>query len=223
MVPAMTEPKRYDHAPRLPEDLVVPVSAVLPGDGPLMIEVGPGRGLFTRDYATQHPDHRVLALEIRRKWATLLDERLAKHRLANARCFAEDANAALPRLGPDGCARFAAVHFPDPWWKKRHAKRLVVRDTLVVELARLVAEGGTVLVQTDVEDRAEMYLARFSSSPCWAPGGDDGGWHAAESPFAPARSNREARALEDGLPVWRIVLRRTAAPAARVDAPDEVG
>jgi tRNA (guanine-N7-)-methyltransferase len=100
------------------------------------------------------------------------------------------------------------VHFPDPWWKKRHAKRLVVRDTLVVELARLVAEGGTVLVQTDVEDRAEMYLARFSSSPCWAPGGDDGGWHAAESPFAPARSNREARALEDGLPVWRIVLRR---------------
>ena len=173
-----------------------------------MIEVGPGRGLFTRDYATQHPDHRVLALEIRRKWATLLDERLARHGLRNARCFAEDASAALPRLAPDGCARYAAVHFPDPWWKKRHAKRLVVRDALVTELARLVAPGGAVLVQTDVEDRAEMYLERFSAAPFWSPGGDGGAWHAAESPFAPARSNREARAIEDGLPVYRIVLRR---------------
>lgn len=200
---------RYDHAPRLPEGERLDVKAIVAGEGPLLIEVGPGRGLFTRDYAAQHPDHRVLALEIRRKWATILDERLAAKKLTNARCFAEDAGVALPRLGPDGCASFAAVHFPDPWWKKKHAKRLVVRDGLVGELARLVRPGGVVLVQTDVEDRAGEYLARFQATPWWLPAGDDGGWHAAESPFAPARSNREARAMQDGLPIWRIVMRRS--------------
>lgn len=217
----MSLPKSYDHAPRLPEGDAIEVTDVLPGDGPLLLEVGPGRGLFTRDYASQHPEQRVLAMEIRRKWATLLDERLTKYNLPNARCFAEDANLALPRLRPDGCARFAAVHFPDPWWKKRHTKRLVVRDEFVTELARLLAPGGIVLVQTDVEERAEQYLERFTAAPYWSPGGDAGGWHAAESPFAPARSNREARAIADGLPIWRIVLRRNdiaVSPAEPVSA-----
>lgn len=208
---------RYDHAPRLPEGEALDVRAIVPGDAPLLLEIGPGRGLFTRDYAAQHPDQRVLALEIRRKWATILDERLAKLGLRNARCFAEDAGAALPRLGPDGCARFVAVHFPDPWWKKKHAKRLVVRDEFVTQLARLVATGGVVLVQTDVEERAAQYLDRFAATPYWSPTRDDGGWYVDESPYAPARSNREARAIQDGLPIWRLLFRRNDVAVARAD------
>jgi tRNA (guanine-N7-)-methyltransferase len=199
---------RYDHAPRVPEGERLDARSLVPGDGPLFLEIGPGRGLFTRTYAALHPEQSVLALEIRRKWATILDERLSKSAQRNARCFAEDAGAVLPRLAPDGCVQRVAVHFPDPWWKKRHAKRLVVRDEFVSALARLVAPGGTVLVQTDVEDRAAEYLMRFTATPYWSPGGDDGGWHAAESPYAPARSNREVRAIEDGLPIWRMVFRR---------------
>ncbi len=195
----------YDHAPRLPEGERVALGSLVTGTGPLLVEIGPGRGMFAMQWAEQHPEGRLVALEIRRKWATILDERLAKRGLSHARCFAEDAGAALPRLGPDGGADFAAVHFPDPWWKKRHAKRLVVRDEFVGELARLVRPGGTVLVQTDVEDRAAEYLARFLEHPAFVNLGDP---YVAESPFAPARSNREARAIEDGLPVYRIVLRR---------------
>lgn len=195
----------YDHAPRLPEGDRVEASALVSGDGPLMLEIGPGRGMFALQWAAQHADGRLVALEIRRKWATVLDARLRARGYTHARCFAEDAGLALPRLGPDGVARFVAVHFPDPWWKKRHAKRLVVRDDFVDQLARLVHAGGTVLVQTDVEDRAAEYLARFEAHPAFE---NLGAPYVAESPFAPARSNREARAIEDGLPVYRIVLRR---------------
>jgi len=195
----------YDHAPRLPEGDRIAFGDLVPGTGPLMLEIGPGRGMFALQWAEQHPDGRLVALEIRRKWATVLDERLAKRGHTHARCFAEDAGLALPRLGPDGSAEFAAVHFPDPWWKKRHAKRLVVQDDFVDQLARLVRPGGTVLVQTDVEDRAAEYLARFTAHAGFVNLGDP---YVPDSPFAPARSNREARAIEDGLPVFRIVLRR---------------
>lgn len=195
----------YDHCPRFPEGETVELSSVLPGEGPVMLEVGPGRGMFALQWCAANPGSRLLALEIRRKWATILDERLRAKGYANARCFAEDAGDVLPRIAPDGGVRWAAVHFPDPWWKKRHAKRLVVRDSFVDQLARLVAPGGMVFVQTDVEERGEQYRERFAGCPLFEEVSlEDPG----ESPFAPARSNREARAIADGLPIYRLRFRR---------------
>lgn len=196
---------KYDHAPRLPEGDRVDLDALIPGGGDLMLEIGPGRGMFALQWAEQHPASRLLALEIRRKLAAVLADRLAAKGFPRARAFAEDAGLALPRLGPDASVAWVAVHFPDPWWKKRHQKRLVLKDGLVTELARLVRPGGTVLIQTDVEQRAEEYRARFEAAPEFECVGDP--W-VPESPHAPARSNREARAIADGLPVWRMVFRR---------------
>ncbi|MEI8256719.1 MAG: tRNA (guanine-N7)-methyltransferase [Deltaproteobacteria bacterium] len=199
----------YSNAPRLPEGDQVVLTDVLPGTGPCMLEIGSGRGAFALDWAAQHPEGRLLALEIRRKYAAQLGERFAARGLTHARSFAEDAREALRRPRADGCVQFVAIHFPDPWWKKRHAKRLVLADQLVVDIARLLAPGGVVLVQTDVDTRADEYLARFAANPAFrnmAVG--EGARFVDESPFAPARSNREARAIADGLPVYRIAMQR---------------
>ena len=198
----------YAHAPRVPSEGALTVDTLVPGAGPVMLEIGPGRGRFAVTYCVQNPSWRLLGFEIRRKHATLLDDKLRAKKHA-ARCFAEDARAVLDRVGPDGSVDAVAVHFPDPWWKKKHAKRLVVADALVAQLARLVRPGGVVLVQTDVPDRAHEYAARFGAAgsgfvlrePEKPP-------LEVESPFAPARSNREARAIEDGLPVYRLVYLR---------------
>ena len=197
---------RYDHAPRLPDGDNVDLREVIPGDGAFFLEIGPGRGAFALSYAAAHPVLRFVAMEIRKKLSVTLDERLKAKGLAHARCFAEDAGVALPRLLPSGCAVGAAVHFPDPWWKKRHAKRLVVQDAFLSELGRLLAPGALLLVQTDVEDRAQAYLERLAA--CGAFENTAGAGFADESPFAPARSNRERRAMEDGLPIYRMVFRR---------------
>jgi tRNA (guanine-N7-)-methyltransferase len=198
----------YANAARLPEGDRVAIGDVIPGGGELLLEIGSGRGAFALSYAALHPEVRVLALEIRRKHAAQLAERFAKREHVNARCFANDAREALKRLVPDASIDAVAIHFPDPWWKKRHAKRLVVADELVEQLARLVKPGGIVFVQTDVESRAEEYLARFEAHPAFRNAAPEGARFVDESPFAPARSNREARAIADGLPVYRVVMRR---------------
>ena len=197
---------KYDHCPRVPEAETLDLASLIPGEGEVLLEIGPGRGMFALQWAAQHPEARVLGLEIRRKLATQLDERLSAKRFSHARCFAEDAGAVLPKLRPDGGVRHVAVHFPDPWWKKRHAKRLVVQDSFVAELARLLAPGALLLVQTDVEDRALAYFERLSACPLLE--NTVQGIFADESPFAPARSNREVRAIADGLPIHRMVFRR---------------
>ena len=199
----------YAHAARVPEGDAVPVSAILPGDGPFEIEIGPGRGGFIFERAAARPDVRIVGLEIRLKWSAIVDERLKKRGLhPRARVLNADAREALARLGPDGAVSVFYLHFPDPWWKKRHEKRLVMGDVLLDSIARLLRDGGELFVQTDVEERAAQYDNQVSGHPAFEPAGDaDGSPILAENPYE-ARSPREHRAIADGLPVHRLRYRR---------------
>jgi tRNA (guanine-N7-)-methyltransferase len=197
----------YEDAPRLPEGDRVDLRTVVAGDW-IEVEIGPGRGWFLVERAAAEPKAGLVGLEVRRKWATIVDGRLGKRGLgARARVFAEDARHALPRLAPDRSVRRVFVHFPDPWWKKRHRKRLVVRDDFIGQVARLLEVGGELFVQTDVAERADAYEAMVGLDPRFEPRGDDPqspqSARLSDNPYG-ARSSRERRAIADGLPVHRM-------------------
>ena len=209
-VPALPMARPYDDAPRLPEGERVDLRTIVSGDW-VELEIGPGRGWFLVERAAAEPRAALVGLEIRRKWAAIVDARLAKRGLASrARVFAEDAAHALPRIVPDACVRRVFLHFPDPWWKKRHAKRLVMKDAFLAQVARLLEPGGELFVQTDVEERAAEYEGLVGLEPRFVPAGD--------TPPSPrvadhgyiARSPRERRAIADGLPVHRMRWTRAA-------------
>ncbi len=178
---------------------------LVPGEGPLELDVGYGRGasLFAR--AAASPESRILGIEIKAKWAFKVDERRQRLKLDRLRPFQGDAREILARSGPDGCLDAVFLHFPDPWWKKRHVKRRVLSDTFADDVARLLREGGVFFVQTDVEDRAELYRDLLRAHADFALEGDGFIDH---NPYGSV-SNREARAAEDGLPVYRILARRS--------------
>lgn len=178
--------------------------------GEIELEIGPGpKAGFLVERAISAPDALLVGLEIRKKWAAVGDARLAKNgHAARARVFCEDARLALPRLGPAASVARAFLHFPDPWWKKRHQKRLVMGDVFLDEVARLLVGGGQLYVQTDVEERAELYENVVASHAAFEPTGDVAGSpRVAENPFG-ARSPREHRAIADGLPVWRMLWKK---------------
>jgi tRNA (guanine-N7-)-methyltransferase len=201
-------PRPYEDAPRLVLEGPVDVRSLAQGEW-VELEIGPGRGWFLVERAEVEPQAALIGLEVRRKWATIVDRRLAARGLgARARVFAEDASMALPRLLPDASVRRVFVHFPDPWWKKRHQKRLVVRDRFVDQVVRLLEPGGELFVQTDVEERALAYESLVSPDPRLLPQGDRADSpRLTENPYG-ARSPRERRAITDGLPVHRLRWRR---------------
>jgi tRNA (guanine-N7-)-methyltransferase len=159
--------------------------------------------------AMERPDLRIVALEIRWKWATLVDQRLAKMGISDrARVYAEDARLVLPRIQPDNCLEAVYIHFPDPWWKKRQAKRLVVAPSFIIEVIRLLRKDGMLFVQTDVEDRAEGYETLLDAQPGLIRDGDvAGSARIAKCPWT-AQSNREKRAAVDQIPVNRLRYRK---------------
>jgi tRNA (guanine-N7-)-methyltransferase len=118
--------------------------------------------------------------------------------------FFADARTALPRFRA-ACLSTVFIHFPDPWWKKRHQKRMVVSEPLLVELRRLIVAGGELFVQTDVEERALAYQGLIDSfdgfEPALASARID------DHTFG-ARSPRERRIMSDGLPIFRLLYRR---------------
>jgi tRNA (guanine-N7-)-methyltransferase len=198
-------PRSYAHAPRLPEGEIDPGAVIGAGAGPVELEIGPGRGGFMFERLAAEPELKMIGLEIRRKWAALVDERLARQGLGTrARVFADDAKLVVPRFVAGGL-RAVFVHFPDPWWKKRHQKRLLMNAELVSALARALRPNGELFVQTDVEERAAAYEDLVAGSSEFRPFAESA--RVDDNPYL-ARSPRERRALADGLPVFRLRFRR---------------
>ena len=199
------DPRRYDAlAPQAPQGAIDLVS-LIEGGGPIEIDIGFGRGRSLMQRAQSSPQSRLVGLEIKRKWAAIVHERCQRLKLDNVRVFSGDAREIVARMGPAGSVSRAFVHFPDPWWKKRHAKRFVVAEPLLNALGRLFAPKAELFIQTDVKDRAAQYLAELDAHPDFERATPSG---FVESNPYDASSNREVRAAEDGLPIYRMLAHR---------------
>ncbi len=198
--------RKYAAAPRLPAGDEIDLRALLPSRCERYeLEIGPGRGGFLIGRLQAAAAVGLLGLEVKRKWVVIVNERLARAGLADrGRMFAEDARLGLPRLGPDGSLDAVFLHFPDPWWKKRHAKRLVLGTDVLEQIARLLRGGGELFIQTDVEERASLYETHVLGHHDFLPAGDaERSARTRENPYG-ATSHRERRAIADGIPINRL-------------------
>jgi tRNA (guanine-N7-)-methyltransferase len=207
----------YAAAPRLPAGEALGPSEIFgtpvtsSNEAPAYeLEIGPGRGHFILERAALSQDIRIVGLEIRLKWASLVDERLRRlGQAGRARVFAEDIRFALPRLAAASLSR-VFVHFPDPWWKKRHAKRRLANAPVIEQVARLLRPGGELFVQTDVWDAARAYQEAVEAHRGFTSMGDaEGSPLCADNPYG-ARSPRERRVMADDMPIIRLRYQRLA-------------
>jgi tRNA (guanine-N7-)-methyltransferase len=93
-------------------------------------------------------------------------------------------------------------HHPDPWWKKRHKKRRMIRPEVVSQLARLLAPGGWVYLQTDVPDLADDMRTCFESNQAFTP---VDALSFIRDRLGGLQSHRERKCIEKGIPVERMV------------------
>ncbi len=192
----------YRNVPSVPDGL--DLSTLAASGVELELEIGFGRGQFALARAQARPNAHVLGLEVRRKWVGVLRARAERLRIDNVTFYHGDGKMNLPQFGPDGVLSWAFVHFPDPWWKKKHRKRLVVTAESVAHLARLLEPGrGKLLIQTDVPDRGELYHQVVAAEPTLELIELDHGERAVDQ-----MSHREKKCLETGLPVWRVLAQR---------------
>ena len=86
---------------------------------------------------------------------------------SNLRLFADDALLLLPAL-PDGCLSFLYLLFPDPWPRRRHGKRRLLRASVLDSFARLLRAGGELRWASDEPAFIASGLAACCAHPHFA-------------------------------------------------------
>ncbi len=171
---------------------------------PLHLDIGCARGRFILRMAEVEPEWNFLGVEIREP---LVDEanRLASEadltNLHYAFCNAMLFLGQLLISIPDGTLQTVTIQFPDPWFKKRHAKRRMVNAELIDAIVSKLAPNGRIFVQTDIEFLAEEMFELFQSDARLTENAIDA------NPF-PVRTEREKAVDDKELPVYRALWRR---------------
>lgn len=171
---------------------------------PIEVDLGCGRGDYAWQAAHARPEVNLVALDSRRKWIERLQRRCRQEGLTNLRAIRCDILEDLPILfGPGSVAAFT-VHHPDPWWKKRHRKRRLIKPAMIDLLASLLTDGGWIYLQTDVPDLAAEMRALFAQN---------GGFEEIDAQrvhdvlMGGLRSHREKRCTEMGIPFSQLAYR----------------
>jgi tRNA (guanine-N7-)-methyltransferase len=171
---------------------------------PTILEIGFGMGETTAQIAQAHPENDYLGIEVHTPGVGGLLKLIGEGGLSNLRIIQHDAVEVLEHMIAPASLAGAHIFFPDPWPKKRHHKRRLLKSAFVRELALRLLPGGHLHVATDWEDYAHEILATLGREPLLeniAPG------------FAPRPGYRpltkfEARGLKLGHAVWDAIFRR---------------
>ena len=134
-------------------------------DARLFVEIGSGQGHAIISAATSRPDDDFLAIEVFRAGLarTMLDADKAGVR--NLRLVEANAPEILASFLPEGAASEVWIFFPDPWHKKRHTKRRLVRAGFGDAAARALEDGGLLRLATDWEDYALQMREVLDAEP----------------------------------------------------------
>lgn len=189
---------RFTPAPIEPENVFADASL------PLFLDIGSARGRFVLKMAEIDKTQNFLGIEIREPLVTEANRNAREKGLTNLHYEFCNAMIALDKLLekiPEGILQTVTIQFPDPWFKKKHAKRRMVNAELVETIARHLAGSGKVFIQTDIEFLAEEISDLFRQNEFF----DE--IKISDNSF-PVKTEREAAVEERQLPVYRAMFEK---------------
>jgi len=139
--------------------------AVFGRTAPLVLEIGSGMGETTAAIAQANPGTDYVAIEVHGPGVGSLLKKIDELGLNNLRVIRHDAVEVLENMARDGSLAGIHLFFPDPWPKKRHHKRRLVRPDLAALLARKLIPGGILHAATDWVDYAEHMQSVLGAEP----------------------------------------------------------
>ncbi len=128
------------------------------------LEIGFGGGEHLVWQAGQNPGVTLIGCEPFEDGVVKVLAAIDAGRLANIRLHPDDARPLLRWL-PEASISRVFILFPDPWPKKRHAKRRLVSPETLRLLARVMRPGAELRVATDIGEYARTSLLAVRSVP----------------------------------------------------------
>ena len=114
----------------------------------LWVEVGCGKGKFTAETAQSNPDVLLIAVERCREAMVVAMEKAKEMGLKNVFYIDMDVEKIEEIFAPEEIDRLF-INFPDPWPRKKNAKRRLTHRGFLDKYCRVVKTGGEFHFKTD--------------------------------------------------------------------------
>lgn len=181
---------------------LIDLQAMFGNQNPLELEIGCGKGQFSRELARQNPDVNFLAVEQSSNVLVTAAEQTKAERIPNLRFIRGGAEYLLCYL-PAQSVRRIYLNFSCPFPKKSYAAHRLTHRNFLAIYRELLAPDGSIIQKTDSAPLFEFSVEEFSQSG-FALRGVTLDLH--HSPFAEENiiTEYEQRFLEEGKPIYRL-------------------
>lgn len=174
--------------------------------GRRVVEIGFGMGDSLIQTAQSSPNTQFVGIEVYPPGIGRLLNKIDNNGLRNIRVYAEDAIDVFEFSLAHDSIDAINVFFPDPWHKKRHRKRRLIRPSFIAMLAKRLRLNGIIHLVTDCYAYAEQMSVALEDavelknlSKC--------GQFVSRPPFRPI-TKFEKRAIALGNAVWELMYWR---------------
>ena len=170
----------------------------------ITLEVGFGNGDSLIQQAASNPQINYLGIEVHRPGVGRLLHLADGAGVTNVRVINHDAVEVLQLQIPDHSLDCVQLFFPDPWHKKRHHKRRIVKAEFIRLIHQKLKPGGLFHLATDWQDYAEHMLAEMEQAQGFSNTAGKGNY-AENTGRPPTKFEHRGRRLGHG--VWDLVYR----------------
>ncbi len=173
---------------------------------PKILEIGSGNGTLINAMARQTPQTLHIGTEINGFVLKKALRAATKQQLKNILYLKKEASLLLDLFIPEAVLDAIHIHFPDPWIKKRHRKRRLIRASTLSDFAKVLKREGTFHFTTDDPAYAEEVQALLDASP-----------HFTQEAYATTTSPKihtkyERKWIAEGRLIHTFIYRRTSVP-----------
>ncbi len=180
--------------------------AVFGRKAPVILEIGFGNGESLAKMAEENPDKNYIGIEVHRPGIGNLLAQLERQGITNVRVFYHDAIEVLEECIPEHSLSAVHLFFPDPWHKRKHHKRRIVRPSFVKLVADTLMSDGYFHAATDWQHYAQHMLKVLSADKHFRNQSSD--QHFCSRPSYRPLTKFEQRGLRLGHSVWDLIFMR---------------
>ena len=189
-------------------DNMLDFESIFGNNAPITLEIGFGNGESLLEQAINNPERNFLGIEVHTPGVGHLIHEAQQAGINNLRVIRHDAVEVLDKQIPENTLDRVQLFFPDPWHKKRHNKRRILKNDFVETIRKHLRIGGQFHMATDWENYAEHMLETMNQHPGLSN-------TAAEANFVSPQGLRpetkfERRGLKLGHGVWDMVYEKQA-------------
>jgi len=179
---------------------------------PIHIDIGSAKGEFLIELALKYPDWNFLGLEIREPLVNSSERKRRKLKLENLKFLFCNVNVSLDKwlsdLDLDQLKR-VSIQFPDPWFKRKHFKRRVLKTSLINSIARYMSKDGEIFIQSDILALIESMTNVMDNNTCFDRNYLHGLKWLDKNPYN-ASTDRELFVIKKNLPIYRAMYIRNS-------------